>query len=199
MMEDRRTQRTRAMLEQALLQLIEERGYENITVQEITDRANIGRATFYLHYQDKEHLLLRTVQRLLTDLTQRLQPLAPDDVLGREQALNSTIFAHIAAHHHLYRVLLSEHGAAFARHQLEEYVTQQAQHFVITPLLQDGRMTAVPIDFLASYLSGTLFAAISWWLDHQGQYTPEEMGQLVGDLARPGLLAALGSPRIDPF
>ncbi len=56
-MEDRRVQRTRQLLEQALLALLEEQDYESITVQQITDRANLGRATFYLHYRDKEQLL----------------------------------------------------------------------------------------------------------------------------------------------
>jgi AcrR family transcriptional regulator len=55
---DRRVQRTNQLLRAALVSLIQEKGYENITVQNIIDRANVGRATFYAHFENKEHLLV---------------------------------------------------------------------------------------------------------------------------------------------
>ena len=55
---DRRIQRTRQALRKALLELNKEKGYDSISVEEITQRANLGRATFYLHYKDKEDLLV---------------------------------------------------------------------------------------------------------------------------------------------
>src|SRR5208283_550628 len=61
---DRRIQRTRQLLLSSLLELILEKGYETITVQDIIDRANVGRSTFYSHFQDKEHLLLSGSERL---------------------------------------------------------------------------------------------------------------------------------------
>ena len=57
-MEDRRIQKTRKLLSQALIQLILEKGYENVTVQDILDRANVGRSTFYAHYENKDLLLV---------------------------------------------------------------------------------------------------------------------------------------------
>ncbi|MFN8375405.1 MAG: helix-turn-helix domain-containing protein [Anaerolineae bacterium] len=56
--EDRRVDRTRALLQQALMELIREKGYDAVTIQDITDRANVGRATFYLHYPSKDALFL---------------------------------------------------------------------------------------------------------------------------------------------
>ena len=55
---DRRVQRTRELLQKALIELIRERGYEVITIQNIVDRANIGRTTFYLHYNSKDELFM---------------------------------------------------------------------------------------------------------------------------------------------
>src|SRR5262249_19275434 len=69
--EDRRIQRTRALLLSALLDLIVERGYEEITVQDIADRANVGRSTFYKHFLDKRELLLSGVDGLQGLLTQQ--------------------------------------------------------------------------------------------------------------------------------
>jgi hypothetical protein len=74
-------------------------------------------------------------------------------------------------------------------------MTQQAEHFVVNPLLETMSQPAVPASFLASYLSGTLYTAITWWLDHQQQKTPEEMGLLVRKLTTPAMLSVLG---IDP-
>ena len=56
--EDRRVQRTRELLRGALFSLIREKGFEVLTVQDIIDRANVGRATFYAHFDNKEDLLL---------------------------------------------------------------------------------------------------------------------------------------------
>jgi AcrR family transcriptional regulator len=194
-MEDRRVQRSRQLLEQALLELIEEQHYESITVQQITDRANMGRATFYLHYRDKEHLLLSTIQKLQEDLARQLEPLRPPDLLTEEPTLEEKIFRHVAEHRHLYQVLLSERGAALARKRLMAYLTEQTEHFVLNPLLETIREPAVPVSFLATYLSGTLYTAITWWLDHQQLKTPGEMGHLVRKLTMLGILSVLG---IDP-
>jgi hypothetical protein len=55
---DRRIQKTKKALTEALIHLILEKGYEKVTIQEIIDKANIGRSTFYIHYESKEQLLL---------------------------------------------------------------------------------------------------------------------------------------------
>src|SRR5258708_5830180 len=94
-MEDRRVQRTRQLLERALLELIEEHTYESITVQQITDRANMGRATFYLHYPDKEQLLSSILLKLQEDLAQGLEPLGPPDLLTEEQTVSEKVFEHV--------------------------------------------------------------------------------------------------------
>jgi len=65
---DRRVQRTRQLLNEALMSLIVEKGYEAITVQDIIDRANLGRSTFYAHYQDKEDLLLSGMEKIVHSL-----------------------------------------------------------------------------------------------------------------------------------
>ena len=64
---DRRIQRTRQGLRNALLELIKEKGYDFISVEEITRRANLGRATFYLHYKDKEDLLVDEFNEIVNE------------------------------------------------------------------------------------------------------------------------------------
>ena len=64
---DRRVQRTRKALRSALLELIKEKGYDSVSVEEITQRANLGRATFYLHYKDKEDLLVDEFNEIVNE------------------------------------------------------------------------------------------------------------------------------------
>ena len=77
--EDRRVQRTRTLLLDALLDLIAEKGYAAVTVQDIVDRANVGRSTFYAHFLDKRELLLSGVNGLLMFLAQQGTGAAPSD------------------------------------------------------------------------------------------------------------------------
>src|SRR5690348_13436851 len=69
--EDRRKERTRQLLRDALLELISEKGYEAITLQDITDRANVARPTFYLHFKDKQDLLFSSIREIYDDLVAR--------------------------------------------------------------------------------------------------------------------------------
>ena len=72
---DRRVARTKRLLDNALLSLIEERGYAATTVADIAERADVGRATFYLHYHDKEELLAESLERLLQAVTADVMPM----------------------------------------------------------------------------------------------------------------------------
>ena len=69
---DRRIQRTRRLLQDALITLILEKGYDKITVQDIIDEANVGRSTFYAHYLDKDDLMASSLELLRAELHQHL-------------------------------------------------------------------------------------------------------------------------------
>ena len=72
-MQDRRVQRTRTLLTRALMELIVEKGYQAITVQDIIDRANLGRSTFYAHFLDKEDLLMSGLEEVVHQLIQGMK------------------------------------------------------------------------------------------------------------------------------
>ncbi len=110
---DRRVQRTRQLLRDALMALIVEKGYDAISVQDITDHANVARPTFYLHYKDKEELLLSSVQEIYDDLAQNHPVVSYEDV-PKEDLINQFIddsdFKHVAEHIHFYDAMLSSKG-----------------------------------------------------------------------------------------
>src|SRR5215475_3738876 len=95
--EDRRVQRTQQLLRVALIELIIEKGYEEVTVQDIIDRANVGRSTFYSHFMDKQQLLLSGFEQLRVELGQ--QQHAAVDVSGeRGLGFSLAMFEHACSY-----------------------------------------------------------------------------------------------------
>ncbi|HSB01311.1 MAG TPA: TetR/AcrR family transcriptional regulator, partial [Anaerolineales bacterium] len=114
---DRRIQRTRQSLRTALLGLIKEKGYDAISTEEITERANVGRATFYLHYKDKEDLLLEEFSEMAKEKAQVLSEIPFSAWLASEEEAGASaekrpapplliVFEHIHENSELYYILL---------------------------------------------------------------------------------------------
>src|SRR5579871_644094 len=104
---DRRVQRTRGLLCNALLSLIVERGYDSLKIEDITERANLRRATFYMHYRDKEELLLAALTETFDGLVSAIQSTTSSDLLGgkTEQAAFLITLRHIEDNYQLYRTI----------------------------------------------------------------------------------------------
>ncbi len=195
---DRRIERTRHMLSYALFALIGERGYENITVQDITDRANVGRATFYLHYKDKEDLLSASLKDLVDGLVHYVE-LNTSTTSSPEtyKSLSVRVFQHVAQHSALYHALLGETGPPMLSIRMRRYLAVLIQNYVITPLMARGK-AEVDAGLLAAHAAGSLLALLVWWLDNNLVQSAEEMGTLFWRLMTPGIEDVLGLPHVQP-
>ncbi|HYF65203.1 MAG TPA: TetR/AcrR family transcriptional regulator [Herpetosiphonaceae bacterium] len=181
---DRRIQRTQQTLRMALLELIDEKGYAAVTVQDIAERANIGRATFYLHYPDKEHLLLAWMEHILADLKAQFA--------GRPETLSFIAFEHIAHHRDLYRTLLSERGSALITVRMRNLLAGEIEdHLCGQCGVPAGSIPAFGL--VGQHVAGALFAAIHWWLNSDQSSSPAQMSELHELLITPGLDAAVRS------
>lgn len=189
--EDRRVQRTRQLLSSALLELIEERGYDSLTVNDITEQANVGRATFYLHYQDKEQLLVASLEEMFSQLRDSIDPLS--EVLREHNSVTATrlIFQHFADYHRLYRVLLTEKGAAMVFPRLLQILTQLAEQDVILKDVAQPK-TGISTSFVAHYVAGAVLGLVTWWLNNNQPYSAEQMAAIYGHLMDPGATKVLG-------
>jgi AcrR family transcriptional regulator len=118
---DRRILRTRAALRKSLMELIREKGYEALTIEEITSRANLGRATFYLHYHDKDELLLEEFSLLAQERVAALSkipfaswlPNAEDmliDAGNKPIQPFLMVFQHVADNAELYQYFAAKSG-----------------------------------------------------------------------------------------
>lgn len=179
---DRRTRRTRRLLKEALFACILEKGYDAVTIEDITRRADLGRTTFYLHYRDKEELLLESVDAIAEELLERIPyPRLSTPPVSDEMPLiqNSIliIFQHAYENAPLYRVILRGEGAARVSGRLQQIISQVAAE-TIRIRVAAGQLPAaigVPLDIFVNYFAGALQALITWWLESGTIYSPEEM------------------------
>ena len=198
---DRRISRTRRALREALIALIEEKGYESITVEEITNRANLGRATFYLHYKDKDDLLLEEFNELVNDRVHLLSqiPLTAwrlGDFPEERQPLRPLLlaFQHVAENPALYRLVLRGDSAQRVSEKIRQIITR-AINGVIQARMENYPLELhpqVPVDFLASFFSGAFLGSISWWLEQENPVSPEEVARMFQRTFFPGAKKVMG-------
>lgn len=190
---DRRVQRTRQLLNDALMSLIVEKSYESITVQNIIDRANLGRSTFYAHYQDKEDLLLSGMKKVVHSLIGGVEnsPMA-DEGNGESRRILSTlpIFRHAQEQFRLHKAMVAGRGMEVILKTIQNHLSGHIQE-QIELLLPDGQTPSVPPPVMATYLAGALLTLLTWWLDHNMPYPPEQMDEMFQVLAMPGVWTAL--------
>lgn len=206
----RRVDRTRKALREALFDLIREKSYDEITVEEITERANLGRTTFYLHYKDKEDLLLEDFIDLIDQMVSKAvddRPLlrlktrvgnlsSPSDPFSNLNLFrpNLIIFQNVAKNADLLRIILHNGGAVQIGTRLRETVLKAVQQLALASQARsdiDIRFE-IPVEVIANFYAGSLIGLISWWLDNDMPFTPEQMTFFSQRLFFLGLFDALG-------
>jgi AcrR family transcriptional regulator len=170
--------RTRKLLREALVELIEERGFERLTVGEITERAMVSRAAFYRNYRDKYHL----VEQIFDEAIGLVHgAMAPDDRAPLERWV--AFFEHIDDYHRVYGALLGRRGSPWfadrMRASLAEMVTE---HFDRT-----ARPALVP-----TMISAMLVHCITWWLEQGRPSPPREIATRTAQIAG-AVIAEAGS------
>ena len=178
---DPRVIRTRHMLRDALITLILDKGFDAITIQDITDKAGLRRATFYLHYKDKEELLFAILEETFDELVCKMDALwlkfaSPE----LEKEMNLVIFRHAQDNANLYRSILGGHGASTTIRYIREYLTR-----TILKELEARRpdlKLVIPVDVLANFAASIKLNLATWWLEQGMPYSPEEMAEMCSQL-----------------
>lgn len=176
---DRRVRRTEKLLGDALISLILERGYEHITIKDITERADVAYVTFFRHYKTIDELLTRQLDSIVNELMDRLE--ATEHLTAYNAAAEGRIiFEHVGQHHALYRVLLGSPGAFYVVKHLKATIagriSQECEESLIR--LPD----APPNEILANHIAASILAMIEWWLENDRPYSPERMGEIYDQL-----------------
>jgi len=173
--QDRRIIRTCKQLRDAMIELMRERGFDEISVRDITDRADLGRATFYLHYRDKKELLLEILDTIASEYVQKIQEVTPIDWTSPDNSSVKLIFEYSAKNADLYQVIMKGQGRWDISLHLHEIIANHVGQFIQTTIAKTRKVPAVPPDFLANYFAGSLLSLIFWWLEKKMPYSADQM------------------------
>lgn len=184
---DRRVRRTHELLRRALFSLIQEQGYDRITVQDLLDRADIGRSTFYAHYRDKDDLLLSEFEDIRSALAAE-QTAAEQAAGATSQFLQPllVVFRHVEGHRHLWQPLTRKGGAQVVTRIMQDHVTDLVRAHLRSrfPGLGGNQpQLEAAVQFVASACIGLLV----WWLDNDVPYSAEELYAIFRRLTTQGV------------
>lgn len=189
---DRRVLRTRQLLRTALLELIQERDFESLTVQDITERATLNRATFYLHYADKHDLLLQVIRETLVELSDLPIPYPYDKPnlieTDRVQTFFVSVFQHVIRHLTFYRVMLGVGGMAGVSDEIHNTIYKVGMWMI-------GRIDSVrwrvPPEVIMSMVGGAYLGVVRWAVSQPIAPTAEHMAAQFVQVMLPGILNAI--------
>jgi len=192
---DRRVLRTRQSIRNALIELMLEKPYEKITIQEIINRANVGRATFYNHYQDKDDLLLRGVAELAQHQTEADSAQETEKLTAKPPPLNTIetagMFRHSQQNKRINQVLFKQNRENVIAQEIFAVLFARVEEQLVQ-LKEPMFDPSVPLPILAHFISGGLWSLINWCHENDFPYTPEEMDEYFQQIAMPGTLTLLG-------
>jgi AcrR family transcriptional regulator len=189
---DRRVQRTRELLQKALIELISARGYDAITIQDIVEHANVGRTTFYLHYNSKEDLLMSCHEVIVSEFhfgplypLSREQLLSPDAPAGMKRA-----YRHLEDARAVLFPLFQGKDSLLILRRLRDWIAQEIEASLRAAF--DEADSTIPLDVLANYLAGAQIALVQWWMQKRQPHTSESLAQTFHRLQRAAIRDAFG-------
>ncbi len=171
---DPRIIRTRALLRDALIELMEQQPYDKITIQHIATQATVNRKTFYLHYETKDHLLYAVTDELLGELFGEARDANSfnQSVEELQRYIAGRIFTYIIRYKRFFEVMFERQAMSNFVQYMKQYIARFYEEKFAE--LEDDKLP-VHKNVIASYISSAYVGVIHWWLREGMPYTPEEM------------------------
>jgi len=174
---DRRVERTRQSLQNALSELIVEKGYEKVTVQDVIDRANVGRSTFYSHFESLDQLLLSGFEPLRAQFEDFLSGTKFD--YESPWALSLTMFQQVQ----------KQKGGYITLTHVQKYLYGYLLDHLKSSLPK--RNKNIPPELLAHYVASSFIAMLTWWIDYNYPLSAEMINEYYRQLVEPGTMAIM--------
>ncbi len=195
--EDRRVQRTRNMLFEAFLDLMMEKGYDAITVQDIIDRANVGRSTFYSHFADKEQLLLGSFGQLSEFLKlQRVNYPIPEVSGEYRFGFSLAMLQHVQSHKRIYKATVGKKGGAIVLQHMQRMLADLTRD-EIAAFLPYSTSLPIPQDVAVDFVVNTFLTLLTWWMERNMPCSAAEMDRIFHRLTLSGLSALQECKELD--
>ncbi len=189
---DRRVQRTRQLLVNALVSVIQEKGFEALTVQDIIDRANVGRATFYAHFENKEDLLVSGLEDFRAAIREHQRQLLQQAAGSADRAFlfSHELIVHVDAHRDVFRAMVGRHSGAVVQRVFQRILVELVRED-IKALSPRGSGGSIPIEAVVQYIAAGLWGLVSWWIDAKPRLPVEDASEAFRRLATSAVKAAL--------
>lgn len=184
---DRRIQRTRRALRDALLALLVERGWDDLSVQDICTRADVGRSTFYLHFPSKEELLVGSLDDLRRGLSAAARA-ATKAGTARPLSFVHGLLEHVYEQRQLCRSIFGRRSAHAVQVRFREMVAK-----LVADSLADVAPAGWQREATARYLAGALVELLAWWIDGQSMRSGDEIEEFYLSIAEPTVRELMGA------
>ena len=192
--EDRRVRRTKKILTQALMQLMQEKQVKEITVRELTDLADMNRGTFYLYYRDIYDMLEKLEDGMFEALDSIAALHETDAARQETKPILLDVFHFIEENQEIVRVLLSPHGDMKFLHRLYEVIREKCLTVFPFAAAADNQNEA-DFDYRFNFVIYGAAGLIRAWVNRNCKEPAVQMAELADTLIRRGSLFADGSPR----
>jgi AcrR family transcriptional regulator len=192
---DRRILRSRQLIVDAFLSLLQDMEYDKINIRDIADRANVNRSTFYAHFVDKDDFLNRIVEEKLTEIAELTErsgggPLELRPDFNEPDPFYVELFEHLARNETFYRVMLVKMPPSLFQAKMQETI-RDCFFRRISGIGMDRKLQ-VPLDILLDYMSGAAQGIIVKWLGEKIVYSPHYMALQLTRLSILGIYEAAG-------
>ncbi|MDR4947573.1 TetR/AcrR family transcriptional regulator [Neobacillus cucumis] len=174
---DRRIAKSQEAIKNALIELMNEKQFDQITLQEISDRANVNRRTIYLHYTDKFDLLDKLIEEHINKLEELFEELSEVDFITSGQA----IFEYFQKNYLFFSTMLVGGGSHNFRAQYIEFSVELLKSEVNTA---DGKNKGLSEEIIVRFVSAAYVEVVEWWLKNEMPYPPRVMAEQVGLLIK---------------
>ncbi|TVX91870.1 TetR/AcrR family transcriptional regulator [Paenibacillus agilis] len=193
---DRRQLRTKQLLRQALLSIVETKGFDGITVSELAQAAGINRGTFYLHYSDVPHMVESIHSEMMNGLQAIMEEVDINElftvpVTKEPYRVVVRVLEYMELHTDYFKVTLGPKGDTSILLQLKKMLQKQ-MYSKLTFLFPDAEMSPFPLDYLIAYASSANIGIIQHWFETGCKLRPKEVASLMLRILQQGPRGSIG-------
>ncbi|WP_102716392.1 TetR/AcrR family transcriptional regulator [Paenibacillus castaneae] len=177
---DRRILKSKEAIKKALIELMAEKNFDHITIQDISDRANLSRRTIYLHYEDKFDLLDKLIEEHIDELREICEPESGMDITTG----SITWFQYFERNYLFFSAMLASKGAPFFRSRFLTFVIEDVKNGWD---MTEGKKRGISEEIIVQFIAPAYVGIVEWWFTNGMPYPPEVMEKQVGMLLESNL------------
>jgi AcrR family transcriptional regulator len=172
---DRRILKSQEAIKKAVIELMSEKNFDDITIQDISDRANVSRGTIYLHYLDKYDLLDKLIEEHINEMRELCESASEMDFIDA----NLIWFKYLESHYLFFSTMLASKGAPSFRSQFHEFLIEEFKDEVD---ITEGKNQGLNEDVILQFIVASYVGIVEWWIKNRMPYPPHFMAEQVGIL-----------------